>query len=132
MLAVSLAGTATAAENSAPEFAPPAIAGGGGSGYAPPGGGWGPVSQSNTSIFGSPGWTVGYSYTSRSDASPIHASAKHYTNKDGTNPGPEKWSEFGAGTRGQSGPLAWGNALATPAIKFKSINVLGAIVDWNH
>jgi hypothetical protein len=41
---------------------------------------------------------IGYSYTSRSDASPIHASAKHYTTAAGTNPGPEKWTEFGAGT----------------------------------
>ncbi|RJQ76762.1 hypothetical protein D5S17_17015 [Pseudonocardiaceae bacterium YIM PH 21723] len=132
MLAVSTAGTAAAEGNSAPEFTAPASAAAGGTGYAPPGGGWGPVSRSNTAIFGSPGWTVVYAYTSQSGASPIHASAKHFTNKTGTNPGPAKWSEFGFGTSGRSGQLVWGNAAANPEIKFKSLNVLGAIVDWQH
>jgi hypothetical protein len=126
-LAVSSAGVAEAA----PAFAPPTAAGCSGTGYAPPGGGWGAVSNSSCGLAGSPGLMISYSYTSRSDASPIHASAKHYTTAAGTNPGPEKWTEFGAGTRGESGRLPWGNSLAMKSMKFQSINVLGAIVDWS-
>ena len=131
-LALATAGTA-AAQPLAPVFQAPAGAFGcppTGTGYAPPGGGWGPVSQSDCGVAGAPGVKLGYSYTSRSDASPIHASAYHFTNLDGQNPGPAVWTEFGAGPSGQSGLLVWGNSLATPQIKFQSVNVLGAIVDW--
>ncbi|GLY34397.1 hypothetical protein Amsp01_004210 [Amycolatopsis sp. NBRC 101858] len=127
LVAVSTAGTAEAA----PAFVPPTAAGCGGTGYAPPGGAWGAVSNSSCGLAGSPGLKIRYTYTSRSDASPIHASAKHYTTAEGSNPGAEQWTEFGAGTRGDSGLLPWGNSLAMKSIKFQSINVLGAIVDWS-
>lgn len=133
LLTVAGAGVAEAAPTAAPAFVPPKAPDctRGGTGLAPPGGGWGPVSQQTCALAGSPGSTIAYSYTSQSDASPIHASAKHFTNAGGIDPGPEQWSEFGAGTSGTSGRMPWGNSLAYPAIKFASINVLGAEVDWS-
>lgn len=132
-VAVSSAGIAEAAPSAAPAFVPPKAAdcNTGGSGYAPPGGGWGDVSQGICAAGGSPGTTMKYSYTSRSDASPIHATGRHYTNIEGPNPGPEAWTEFGFGTRATSNPMPWGNAMAYKAMRFQSVNVLGAIVDWS-
>lgn len=106
------------------------VAGCGGSGYAPPGGAWGPVSTGSCSVAGTQdNFLVKYSYQARSDATPVHASALHFTNPSGPNPGPARWSEFGFGKRGQSLSLPWGNALAQPQIKFQGAG-LGTIVDW--
>jgi len=129
---VTVAGTGVAqAQPQAPAFQePPQTKQLGGTGYAPPGGAWGPVSQSTDYVLGYPGTVIDYSYQSQSDASPIHATAKHYTNAQGSDPGPEAWSEFGAGTTGRSGPMVWGNAGAYPAMRFQSVNVLGAQVTW--
>ncbi len=126
------AGMSAAAEPQPPEFhAPPSTKDLGGTGYAPPGGAWGPVSQSTDFIFGAEGTTVSYSYTSQSDASPINATGKHYANQYGQDPGPAQWSAFGAGTTGQSGPMPWGNSAAYPEMRFRSINVVGAMVNWS-
>ncbi|MFC9982798.1 hypothetical protein [Gordonia sp. NPDC127522] len=106
------------------------VAGCGGSGYAPPGGAWGPVSTGSCSHAGTPNnYSVTYSYQAVSDATPVHASALHFTNPSGVDPGAQRWSEFGFGKRGTSLPLAWGNALASPQIKFQGAG-LGTIVNW--
>lgn len=133
--AMMLVGASVAsAQPQAPEFQAPAKAPGcppSGTGWAPPGGGWGPISTSDCSIAGSPGWTVGYSYTAQTSNGPTHASAYHFTNANGTNPGPVVWTEFGAAPSAHSGPLAWGNSLANPQMKFLTVNVLGTLVDWS-
>jgi hypothetical protein len=72
-----------------------------GTGYAPPCGGWGAVSNSSCGPAGSSGLMISYSDRVRRR------------------------------TRGESGRLPWGNSLTMKSIKFQSINVLGAIVDWS-
>jgi hypothetical protein len=99
----------------------------GGAAWAAPGGFFGPVSNSNTAVFGSAGYTMRYSVTTTGNAGTlICCDAKAFVN-DRT----ETWRSIGCGHETFSGTLPWGNVVATPAIKCKG-NPFGASVSWSH
>eukprot|EP01083_Nonionella_stella_P191890 709854_1 len=90
---------------------------GGGSGWAAPAGLYGPISRSNTGVFGSPGLSMCYNIQPNNNASPlVCCEVKGYDSY-----GSEQWSSTGCGYSSITGCVNWGNNLATPAVKCKGI-----------
>lgn len=93
---------------------------------APPFGAWGETSYGPCMVFGHPGLRVVYRFNSLSDASPINLAAKvfhHETNAI-------VWPNFGGSTNATSPIWYWGNNASHREVRARSINVVGATVNW--
>lgn len=114
MVAVMLAAPATA--NAAPC---------GGTAYAPPFV-TGPVSQTLTGVAGHPGYRQGYRFSVQGNVStPVFVEVKGYSENG------EAWYALPVSGTGGSGEVPWGNSLASPAVRAKSLSINGVTVNWN-
>ena len=101
-----------------------ATSAGGGTAYAFPGQGWGPVSESNTAIFGRPGATVTISWTVAPGTNQ-HACVQG-RGGDGT------WHGLGCGTS-NTVTIPWGDWLGQPAVRVNTTSPIHmASVTWQH
>ena len=98
--------------------------------YAPPGGGWGAESNSDTGILGSPGYQIFYSWS-------VQPGSNSTACVDGWVPrgprGKGEWISMGCGKKGGGQGVLWGNYAAVPKMRAKAgATFTGAIIQWFH
>ena len=97
-----------------------------GGGYAAPFV-YGPISNSDTAVFGSPGLRMCYSITPQNNLSPlVCCQARGYNSNMA-----ETWYDIFCGYDSISGCVNWGNVLSYPAVKCKG-NPTGTMYQWTH
>lgn len=92
-------------------------------------GNWGSPSYCNVAVFGSVGWTQGYAWSS----------AKGIANPRGCAQGlgfnaqkVQTWYGLGVCGQGDAYSIPWGNVLATPGVRVKSLSIpVGFNADWS-
>ena len=98
----------------------------GGGGYAGPFV-YGPVSTSNTAVFGSPGLSVCYRVEPKNNVNTlVCCEAKGFDSSTR-----EQWTNIGCGYSSVTGCVDWGNVLAQPDIECKG-NPTGTMYLWSH
>lgn len=99
-----------------------------GSAWGPPTAAWGPANVCGSAVFGSPGYTRGYRWSgSQGIASPKGCAQGRGFNSSGA----ATWYGLGVCGQGATYPVPWGNVLANPAVRAKSMSPpVGITINW--
>ena len=99
----------------------------GGAAWAPPGGGWGPVSTSPQAAAGFPGYKLAYRWHVEGNV-PTMVCAQGLGFDQSNH---AQWYGLGCSYDGGLQAVPWGNNLGPPELRAKSLNVVnGVIVSW--